>query len=76
MPDLYSGPRPLSEREIQVLTRLAKGMSLTETGAELFISYHTVKDHIGRARRAIGARNKVHLLALAVTTGQLKLEKP
>jgi DNA-binding CsgD family transcriptional regulator len=66
--------RPLTKREIEVIALLAKGMTFGEIGAELWITVHTVKTHVRRASRAVGARNKVHLLAIAVGTGQLVLD--
>jgi DNA-binding NarL/FixJ family response regulator len=71
--DTHPPARPLTRRELSVLRCLAAGMNYREIGAVLFIAESTVKTHVARAQRAICARNKVHLVVLAVRTGQLDL---
>lgn len=60
---------PLTVRELEVLTLAADGLLLEEVGAKLFISLDTVKTHLIRLRRKLGARNCTHAVALALKAG-------
>lgn len=55
----------LTEREREVLSRLAGAMSNAEIGRDLFISEHTVKTHVTRLLTKFGVRNRVALAARA-----------
>lgn len=59
----------LSEREMDVLRLVGKGLSNAEIAAELFLSESTVKTHVGRVLAKAGARDRVHLVILAHDTG-------
>ena len=48
----------LSEREIEVLRHVAEGRSNAEIGMLLSISPHTVKNHMKRIMRKLGAANR------------------
>jgi DNA-binding NarL/FixJ family response regulator len=63
----------LSKREIECLTGFAQGKTVTEIGAELFISANTVKTHGDRIRAKLCARNTTHAVVLAVRAGLLTL---
>lgn len=62
---------PLSEREREVLIRLAQGRSNKEIAAELVIAVGTVKTHVNNIYRKLGARNRVEALARARDAGML-----
>ena len=49
-------PDDLSSREVDVLRLVAAGRSNREIGAELFISGHTVANHVRSILRKTGAR--------------------
>ena len=49
----------LSERQLEVLTLVAEGLSYEEIGARLFISSHTVKFHLRSIYLCLGVRNRV-----------------
>ncbi len=66
-----AGERPppssvLSEREQQVLRLLAAGKENDEIATELFISRHTVKNHISRILLKLEVTNRVQAAVLAV----------
>lgn len=62
---------PLSEREREVLIRLAQGRSNKEIAAELVIAVGTVKTHVNNIYRKLGAKNRVEALARAKDAGVL-----
>jgi LuxR family maltose regulon positive regulatory protein len=58
-------PEPLSERELEVLALIASGRSNREIAAKLFVSTSTVKTHIHRLYRKLGARSRTQAIARA-----------
>jgi DNA-binding NarL/FixJ family response regulator len=63
---------PLSEREMEVLTYLAKGMSNKELAAALFISRATVKSHIENILRKLEASDRAAAVAEGFRRGLLR----
>lgn len=63
---------PLTEREAQVLLKIARGRTNAEIADELFISLSTVKTHIAGLMGKLAARNRVDLAIWAYETGRLK----
>ena len=63
---------PLTAREEEVLTTLARGRSNNEIATELYISVSTVKTHIASLMRKLGARNRVEIALWAFETGRLE----
>ncbi|MEV0400680.1 response regulator transcription factor [Actinoallomurus sp. NPDC050550] len=61
-PDAGAGNR-LSERELDIARRVAKGRTNQEIAAELFISLSTVKTHITRIQNKLDVRNRVEIAA-------------
>lgn len=55
----------LTERELEVVVLLAKGMSNAEIAAELFVSEATVKSHLGRITSKWGVRDRIQVLIRA-----------
>jgi DNA-binding NarL/FixJ family response regulator len=64
---------PLTDREEQVLLRVARGHTNGEVAAELHISLSTVKTHLGSLMRKLGARNRVEIAMWAHETGRIAL---
>ena len=62
----------LTEREVQCVIGASKGMSNAEIGKRLFVSEDTVKTHLRRLFRKIGARDRAHAVALAFRAGVLR----
>jgi DNA-binding CsgD family transcriptional regulator len=60
---------PLTDREEEVLTLLATGMSNAEIGAELFISVNTVKSHLKNVYGKLGVDNRTRALSTALELG-------
>ena len=60
---------PLTDRETEVLTLLATGMSNAEIGDELFISINTVKSHLKNVYGKLGVDNRTRALSTALELG-------
>ena len=59
----------LTRREIQVITQVADGCSNKEIGTRLSLSGLTVKNHLARIGRKLGAGDRAQMVALACRAG-------
>ncbi|MBW5483069.1 response regulator [Streptomyces bambusae] len=65
---------PLTEREVEIVRLVARGLTNAEIGAELFISAGTAKTHIANVQAKLGVRNRVGIAAWAWEHGVAKAE--
>ena len=59
----------LTERELEVLTLIARGLSNSQIAESLFVSPATVKSHVGHLLAKLDARDRAQLVIVAYETG-------
>jgi DNA-binding NarL/FixJ family response regulator len=65
--------RPLSAREMEVLTYITKGMSNKEIATILGISHQTVKNHVTAILRKLGVEDRTQATIYALKLGWVRL---
>jgi DNA-binding NarL/FixJ family response regulator len=63
----------LTPRELDVLRGAAQGKSNAEIAAALYISMHTVKNHIKSVLSKLGAADRTHAVTVALRRGFIEL---
>ena len=64
--------RPLDANELAALRLFANGKTADEMAVELGVSKSMALHYLRVAARKLGARNRVHAVALAVRSGLIK----
>jgi DNA-binding NarL/FixJ family response regulator len=66
-PETAAAPAPdgLTEREVEILGLIARGMTNPEIAAKLFLSNHTIKTHINRIFAKTGSRDRAAAIGYA-----------
>ena len=59
----------LSDRELEVLRLMARGLSNTEIASELFVSGTTIKTHVSHILTKLGVRDRVQAVVEAYESG-------
>lgn len=85
VPELPSSPdalrtaaerlEPLTEREREVLTAVAQGLTNAEIAQTLFLAEATVKTHIGHILAKLAVRDRVGMVVFAYDTGLVRPQR-
>ena len=70
---VYIGGDPLTEREVEVLRRIAEGDRNRDIGGRLGIAEDTVKVHVKRIMDKLGARDRTQAVAIGIRRGIITL---
>ncbi len=62
----------LTDREREVLTLVARGLSNEEIASELFMSVATAKTHVNRAQAKLGAHDRAQLVVIGYESGLVR----
>jgi DNA-binding NarL/FixJ family response regulator len=62
----------LTERELEVLLLVARGLSNAEIAEELCVGLRTAKTHVSRVLTKVGARDRTQLVIFAYETGLIE----
>ena len=68
-PETPKAVHELTERELEVLRLIARGLSNAEIGRELFVSETTVKTHVTHILQKLDLRDRVQAVVLAYQSG-------
>lgn len=71
----HPGLAPLTDREREVLTLIARGLTNQEIAQHLFISIKTVQAHRGNIMEKLDLHDAVELTKFAIRTGLLSLDE-
>ena len=71
-PAAVPGLDSLTERELEVLGAVARGLSNAEVADALFMSHATAKTHVSRLLTKLAARDRAQLVVLAYESGIAK----
>jgi len=64
---------PLTEREVEVLRRIAEGDRNRDIGEHLGIAEDTVKVHVKRIMDKLGAKDRTQAVAIGIRRGVISL---
>jgi len=70
---VYVGGDPLTQREVEVLRRVAEGDRNRDIGEQLGISEDTVKVHIKHIMDKLGAKDRTQAVAIGIRRGVITL---
>ena len=69
----HLGDEALSDREIEVLQKIAGGNRNSDIAALLFISEETVKGHVRHIMEKLGAGDRTEAVAIGIRRGIIQL---
>ncbi len=63
----------LTARELEIVDGLARGLTNRAIAEELYLSVHTVRNHVQRICRRLGARTRLEVVMIAARQGLIQL---
>ncbi|MFM9863419.1 MAG: response regulator [Micropepsaceae bacterium] len=72
--DTIPAPNPLTDKETEVLTDLARGFSYKEVAIRQRISHHTVADHVKAIYRKLSVNSRSQAVFEAMQSGLINLQ--
>lgn len=66
-------PFNLTDRQVEILELIADGKSSAEICGKLFITVDTLKSHLYRMSKRMGAGDRAHMVAKAYRAGVLRV---
>jgi DNA-binding NarL/FixJ family response regulator len=66
--------RPLTHRQLEVLSLLADGADIAEIAERLRVSPTTVRSHVAAILRKLKSKNRTQAVARAVVMGLIEVE--
>ena len=64
----------LSEREREIIIKVAEGRSSKEIAELLFLSVRTVEDHRSRIMNKLGVKNAAEMVRFAISSGLYRID--
>ena len=71
--DVNLAPGPLTEREVEVLGKLSRGLANKQIAAQLGISEHTVKFHVSSIYGKLNVTNRAEAVREGLRNGWITL---
>ncbi|EKP94013.1 response regulator transcription factor [Thermaerobacter subterraneus] len=71
-PEEVERARLLSQRELEVLSRIARGKTTAQVARELFISPKTVRNHLSHIMQKLGVRDRTQAVLFALRVGLIR----
>lgn len=68
-----SSATSLTAREIEVLRRLADGLTTEQIAGELFVSSNTVRNHVNNIIRKLNVHSRLEAVSHAIRTGLIRV---
>lgn len=68
-------PQWLTARELEVLRRLARAETTSVIAASMYLSTHTVRNHVSNILTKLGVHSRLEAIAVAVRDGIISLEE-
>jgi DNA-binding CsgD family transcriptional regulator len=62
----------ITDRELEVLALMSRGLTYAETGRVLYVEPSTIKSSLKSTRAKLGARNVTHAVAIALREGMIR----
>lgn len=63
----------ITDREVEIIAALARGLSNAEIAGELFLSPHTVRNHIQRVAGKLGVSTRLEIAMAALRRGLIEV---